>query len=70
MLLKSFVSLIVALLIQSLPVLAQESLKIAFSSCYEQDKYNLEIWQSIQSKQPDLFIFLGDNAYIDSDEIR
>ena len=35
---------------------AQE-LKIAFGSCYEQDKYNLPIWQAIQSKQPDMFIF-------------
>jgi len=46
---------------------AQE-LKIAFGSCNEQDKYNLPIWQAIQSKQPDVFIFLGDNAYIDSED--
>ena len=43
-------------------------LRIAFSSCYEQDKYNLPIWQAIKDKQPDVFVFLGDNAYIDSDD--
>ena len=42
-------------------------LRIAFSSCYEQDKHNLPIWQAIKDKQPDLFVFLGDNVYIDSE---
>ncbi len=45
-----------------------DELRIAFSSCYEQDKHNLPIWTAIQNKQPDLFLFLGDNAYIDSED--
>lgn len=48
--------------------LEANELKIAFSSCYEQDKYNLPIWQAIKAKQPNVFVFLGDNAYIDSED--
>jgi len=40
-------------------------LTIALGSCAEQDKEQ-KIWNSISKKNPDLFIFMGDNVYIDS----
>jgi len=45
-----------------------ESVHIAFGSCSHQDKPQ-PIWQSVLKEQPDMFIFLGDNIYGDSDNI-
>ena len=49
-------------------VLLADTLRIAFGSCFEQDTNDPEIWQSISAQDPDLFLFLGDNVYVDSDE--
>ena len=57
--------IIILLLVPS--VMLADSLRIAFGSCFEQDRNDPEIWRSISSKSPDLFLFLGDNVYVDSD---
>jgi alkaline phosphatase D len=44
---------------------AQTLTRIAFGSCAHQDK-DQPIWEAIVEAKPDLFIFLGDNVYIDS----
>lgn len=41
--------------------------KIAFGSCLHQDKPQA-IWNAVLAENPDLFIFLGDNIYGDSDK--
>ncbi|MFZ8928065.1 MAG: alkaline phosphatase D family protein [Pseudohongiellaceae bacterium] len=45
----------------------ENRLRIAFGSCVHQDKPQL-IWDAVLDNQPDLFIFLGDNIYGDSDD--
>lgn len=42
---------------------------IAFGSCGHQDK-PLEIFKAIDQNKPDLFIFLGDNIYGDTEDMR
>lgn len=39
--------------------------RIAFGSCAHQDK-DQPIWDAVLAARPDLFVFLGDNVYIDS----
>jgi alkaline phosphatase D len=46
---------------------AEEIQRIAFGSCSHQDKPQ-PIWQEVLASDPDLFIFLGDNIYGDSDD--
>jgi alkaline phosphatase D len=46
---------------------AQEIDVIAFGSCSHQDKPQ-PIWSEVLKTNPDLFIFLGDNIYGDSDD--
>jgi len=46
---------------------AENSLTIALGSCAEQDKTQ-NIWNVISKKNPDLFVFMGDNVYIDSSD--
>lgn len=48
--------------------LLADQYRIAFGSCYHQDRYNLALWENMISRQPDLFIMMGDNVYIDSDD--
>eukprot|EP00894_Picocystis_sp_ML_P001140 jgi/Pico_ML_1/51657/g233.t1 len=38
--------------------------KMAFGSCNDQDEAQ-PLWQDVQDKRPDLFLFLGDNVYAD-----
>lgn len=45
----------------------QELQRIAFGSCSHQDKPQ-PIWTEVLASDPDLFIFLGDNIYGDSDD--
>ncbi len=47
------------------PIGVFSQFKIAFGSCADQRK-NLSIFDSIAREKPDLFIFLGDNIYVDS----
>jgi len=42
--------------------------RIAFGSCCHQNK-SQAIWDSITALQPELFLFLGDNIYGDSDDM-
>ncbi|MFN8300502.1 MAG: alkaline phosphatase D family protein [Chitinophagales bacterium] len=42
---------------------------IAFGSCNDQNKPQ-EIWYKIAAEKPDLFIFLGDNIYADTKDMK
>ena len=66
LMLKLFVLVIVVSFL-SPTVMMAETLRIAFGSCFEQDTGDPAIWQSISAMTPDLFLFLGDNVYVDSD---
>ncbi|MEM9986838.1 MAG: alkaline phosphatase family protein, partial [Bacteroidota bacterium] len=43
--------------------------KIAFGSCGHQD-HPLPIFNRVVAHEPDLFIFLGDNIYGDTDDME
>lgn len=45
----------------------QDITRIAFGSCSHQDKPQ-PIWTEVLADDPDLFIFLGDNVYADTDD--
>lgn len=42
--------------------------RIAFGSCYKEDGDD-RIWTPINAWRPDLFVFLGDNIYADTDDM-
>lgn len=42
--------------------------RIAFGSCCNQEKPQ-DIWKTIVASEPDLFIFLGDNIYADTEDM-
>ncbi len=46
---------------------AQDIRRIAFGSCVDQDT-SQPIWTHVLQDQPDVFVFLGDNIYGDSDD--
>lgn len=46
---------------------AESQLTIAFGSCAKQDKEQ-PVWDQIASYDPNMFLFIGDNVYADSDE--
>ncbi|MFM1897220.1 MAG: hypothetical protein RLZZ385_2294 [Pseudomonadota bacterium] len=60
---------ILSLLLALLPftVQAQDISRIAFGSCNHQDKPQ-PVWTPVLADRPDLFVFLGDNVYADTDE--
>ncbi len=43
----------------------RELTRIAFGSCAKSDKPQ-PIWDAVLAARPDLFIFLGDNVYLDT----
>lgn len=43
--------------------------RIAFGSCCEQDKAQ-PIWNAIAETKPDLFLFIGDNIYGDTEDMK
>jgi alkaline phosphatase D len=47
----------------------RQSYVIAFGSCANQSKQQL-IWDAVVASQPDLFIFLGDNIYGDTEDMN
>ncbi len=62
-----FLALLVTL---SSPLVAQEPLsQIAFGSCAKQDKPQ-PIWDSVLAVKPQIFLFLGDNIYGDTDDMQ
>jgi len=56
-----------ALLLPASTSFAQQRTRIAFGSCANQNKPQ-PIWAPILIDHPDLFIFLGDNIYADTDD--
>lgn len=42
---------------------------IAFGSCYRNGK-NPQIWDTVGKQTPDLFLFLGDNVYADTSDMK
>jgi alkaline phosphatase D len=61
------VSPIMGLLSHSPLAQIQQQTIIAFGSCLHQDKEQ-PIWEAVLQQNPQLFIFLGDNIYGDSDD--
>lgn len=61
----SLAFLLTLLLVSTISSATENSLTIALGSCAEQNKEQ-HIWNSISKMDPDLFIFMGDNVYIDS----
>ena len=53
------------------PVRAQDAppSRIAFGSCARQNQPQ-PIWEAIVAKQPDMFLFIGDNIYGDSEDME
>ncbi len=51
------------------PQTSKQLTRIAFGSCADQKKPQ-PIWDAVLEVKPDLFIFLGDNVYIDSRDIN
>ena len=57
-------------LASSLPLKQKEVItKIAFGSCNKQYKKQ-NIWKTIKKDEPNLFIFLGDNVYADTEDME
>ena len=57
------------LLLISISSFSQKEVKaIAFGSCSNQNK-DLSIFDTILSRQPDVFIYLGDNIYADTENM-
>ncbi len=42
--------------------------RIAFGSCYKEDG-EARIWDAINAQRPDVFVFLGDNIYADTEDM-
>ncbi|MBC7821963.1 MAG: alkaline phosphatase family protein, partial [Planctomycetaceae bacterium] len=60
---------LVLLLCVTRPVSAQEPLqRIAFGSCAKQDKPQ-PIWDAVVETKPQLFLFIGDNIYGDTEDM-
>ena len=58
-----------ASLLTVLPLSAAEPVtRIALGSCADQDKPQ-PIWEAIVAQQPQLFLFLGDNVYADTEDM-
>lgn len=57
----------VLFLILPVTLQAQTLSRIAFGSCNHQDKPQ-PIWTPVLADRPDLFVFLGDNVYADTDD--
>jgi alkaline phosphatase D len=51
------------------PALDRTLSRIAFGSCADQDK-DQPIWDKVVAAKPDLFVFLGDNIYGDSADMK
>jgi alkaline phosphatase D len=51
------------------PALARRLSRIAFGSCAEQSKRQ-PVWDAVLGRRNDLFVFLGDNIYGDSDDMK
>src|SRR5277367_3235717 len=60
--------------VQAEPVLGADHIhtpvrRIAFGSCAQQD-HPQPIWTVIGADQPDLFLFIGDNIYADTEDMK
>lgn len=68
---RRFSLLMLALLLTAVPCAAQEAKplrRIAFGSCAHQGKPQ-PIWEAVVAARPELFLFLGDNIYGDSEDL-
>lgn len=63
-------ALIAIFLLSASPLRADEAplSRIAFGSCLKQDKPQ-PIWEAVVETQPELFVFLGDNIYGDTEDM-
>ncbi|WP_425390936.1 alkaline phosphatase D family protein [Ekhidna sp.] len=51
-------------------VVAKNISQVAFGSCSKQDQPDKQLWKEINHMEPDLWIWLGDNIYGDTDDMR
>ncbi len=62
-----YMTMVLALLVVSSFVFADETVRIAFGSCAKQDQPQ-PIWDAVVDCDPDLFLFIGDAVYADSSD--
>jgi alkaline phosphatase D len=62
-------TLLVLIFVQTITQAQEPLTRIAFGSCCKQDKPQ-PIWESIVAKNPQLFLFLGDNIYGDTEDMK
>ncbi|MBI2602983.1 MAG: alkaline phosphatase family protein [Deltaproteobacteria bacterium] len=55
--------------VSSRGVSSEKVYRIAFGSCVHQDKEQ-PVWEAVLKDHPDLFIFLGDNIYGDTEDMK
>ena len=66
--LRTFIILILVAQFLPQPAPAEEAIStIAFGSCAREDREQ-PIWESIVAQRPELFLFIGDNVYVDIPE--
>lgn len=46
-----------------------KSYTIAFGSCSKQDQADMQLWSEVLAENPDLWIWLGDNIYADTEDM-
>lgn len=44
--------------------------QIAFGSCIDERKHNHRIWKALNSKKPDVMVFMGDNLYFQHSDLN
>lgn len=44
--------------------------RIAFGSCSKQEKTEKQLWREVREEKPDLWIWLGDNIYSDTEDME
>jgi alkaline phosphatase D len=66
--LKTIVPVLPALLLSMVVRSAEPVTRIALGSCADQDKPQ-PVWEAIMAQRPQLFLFLGDNVYADTEDM-
>lgn len=47
----------------------KEIMRVAFGSCSKQDQPSDQMWDEVQTQRPDLWVWLGDNIYGDTEDM-
>lgn len=54
--------------VKSLP--STNTTQLAFGSCIDETKQNHRIWKALNSKKPDIMVFMGDNLYFKHSDLN